>query len=196
MHTRQAGSSYNKSSAAKRKSTGGTSRNKATGKKGQASSTDFEINEENMAFFRAMQAKLKTEKKAAAASQDEGKLLSITTSSSNTQTPLAIRERNKALMEKESNGDEGDEEMDPPPAKRFRTEAMILDEEEADIASGLRPVHETRKDVSHLEEDTTISQDLSFVGSEDELYSEGVGDAVNNYRGDGGTEFENNGVCP
>lgn len=47
-----------------------------------------------MAFYRAMQAKLKTEKKAAAASQNEGKLLSITTSSSNTQTPLAIRKRN------------------------------------------------------------------------------------------------------
>lgn len=99
-------------------------------------------------------------------------------------------------MEKESNRDEGDEEMNPPSPKRFQTEAMILDEEEADIASGLRPIHETRKDVSHLEEDMTISQDLDSVGTEDELYGEGVGDAVNNYSGDGGTEFKNNGVCP
>jgi hypothetical protein len=58
----------------KRKSTGrnkSASRNKPTGKKGDA----LEINEENMAFYKAMQAKLKAEKKTAAASQDEGKLL-------------------------------------------------------------------------------------------------------------------------
>lgn len=83
MNTRQARlSSNNKASGsltAKRKPTVGnksTSRNKATGKKGDTSSTPvLEINEENMAFYKAMQAKLKADKKTAAASQDEGKLL-------------------------------------------------------------------------------------------------------------------------
>jgi hypothetical protein len=68
---------------AKRKAVGGNksvSRNKPTGKKRNTSSSvfsgthDLEITEENMAFYKAMQAKLKAEKKAAAASQDEGKL--------------------------------------------------------------------------------------------------------------------------
>jgi hypothetical protein len=35
----------------------------------------LEITEENMAFYKSMQAKLKAGKKAAAASQDEGKLM-------------------------------------------------------------------------------------------------------------------------
>jgi hypothetical protein len=51
--------------------------NKSTGKKGKTSSSgksDLEITEENMAFYKAMQAKLKAQEKAAASSQDEGKL--------------------------------------------------------------------------------------------------------------------------
>jgi hypothetical protein len=79
MNTRQARQSDSKASGSvtgKRKTTGGNKSNKATGKKGNASSTpDLELNEENMAFFKAMQARLKAEKKSAAASQDEGKLL-------------------------------------------------------------------------------------------------------------------------
>jgi hypothetical protein len=83
MNTRNARQSDSKASGSgvtgKRKQTGGIKsapRNKATGKKDNASSTlDLEINEENMAFYKAMQARLKAEKKSAAASQDEGKLL-------------------------------------------------------------------------------------------------------------------------
>ena len=82
MNTRQARPSNSKASGSvmgKRKSTGGNksaSRNKATGKKDNVSSTpDLEINDENMAFYKAMQAMLKAEKKSATASQDEGKLL-------------------------------------------------------------------------------------------------------------------------
>ena len=51
-------------------------RNKPSGKKSNTSSSgkyDLEITEENMAFYKAMQAKLKDGKKAAAASQGEGK---------------------------------------------------------------------------------------------------------------------------
>jgi hypothetical protein len=87
MNTRASGSSSNlttsKSGTAigKRKATGGEksgSRTKSTGKKGNDTSSgvhDFEITEENMAIFKAMQAKLKAQKKAAAASQDEGKFI-------------------------------------------------------------------------------------------------------------------------
>jgi hypothetical protein len=78
-HARQSDSKASGSVTGKRKPTGGNksgSRNKATGKKDNASSTpDLEINEENMAFFKAMQAKLKAQKESGAASQDEGKLL-------------------------------------------------------------------------------------------------------------------------
>lgn len=75
---RRAGPSSNSETSGtvtgKRKSTGGNksaSRNKPRGKK----SDDLEINEETMAFYKAVQAKLKAEKKTAAASQDEGKSL-------------------------------------------------------------------------------------------------------------------------
>jgi len=61
---------------AKRK--GPATRNKPSGNKGNTSSSgtnELEITEETMAFYKAMEAKLKANKKAAAASQDEGKLL-------------------------------------------------------------------------------------------------------------------------
>ena len=43
------------------------------------------------------------------------------------------------------NGYEGSQEEDTPPAKRIQTEAMVLDADEVEIASGLRPIQdETR----------------------------------------------------
>ena len=89
MHTRGSGPSSNSETSGnvngKRKyPTGNKSasrKNKPTGKKGKASSStipriqDLEINEETMSFYNAMQAKLKADKKAATASQEEGKLL-------------------------------------------------------------------------------------------------------------------------
>ena len=68
----------------KRKAPGGnknSTQNKPARKKGNASSSvlgspDLEITKENMSFYKAMEVKLK----AAAALQDEGKLLWITTS--------------------------------------------------------------------------------------------------------------------
>lgn len=95
MNTRGSGSSSNSTTSkssgaasAKRKASGGEtsgSRNKPTGKKRNITSSgthDLEINEQSMAFFKAMQAKLKAQKKAAAASQDDGKLIYITASCS------------------------------------------------------------------------------------------------------------------
>lgn len=66
-----------KASGAKRKAPGGNKSNtgrtqkKQTGKKG---APELEITEENMAIYKSIQAKLKEEKKAAAASREEGKL--------------------------------------------------------------------------------------------------------------------------
>ena len=81
MNTRGSTSKTSGTAHGKRKAPGGnksTSRNKATGRKGNTSTFsgthDVEITEENMAFFKAMQAKLKAEKKATSESQDEGKL--------------------------------------------------------------------------------------------------------------------------
>lgn len=92
MQTRRSGPSSNAETSgavnAKRKAPGGNMSAKQAGKKRNASSSvfsvtsDLEINEENMTFYKAMQAKLKAEKKAAAASQDEGKLLWFTISCS------------------------------------------------------------------------------------------------------------------
>jgi hypothetical protein len=75
-------SQASKASGAKRKNTGGNkstsskTHKKPTGKKG---TPEFEITEENMALYKAIQAKLKAEKKAAAVSNDEGKLFKVTT---------------------------------------------------------------------------------------------------------------------
>ena len=97
-------------------------------------------------------------------------------------------------MEEEAEEDEEDEGLYSPSPKRRRTETMVLDEEEAEIASGFRPVHETRRDASQLEEDKTISHDVDSAGAEGE--GGGVGGAVDDYSGDGGSGFENNGACP
>jgi hypothetical protein len=66
----------------KRKAPGGRSQNKPSGKKGPTSSVfsnksgtpDLEITEEDMAMYRAIQAKLKGEKRTAVTAQNEGKL--------------------------------------------------------------------------------------------------------------------------
>jgi hypothetical protein len=77
-----------KASGTKRKAHGGNkstsnrSQSNPAGKKGTTSSVfsnksgtpDMEITEENMTIYKAMQAKLKAQRKAAATSQDEGKL--------------------------------------------------------------------------------------------------------------------------
>ena len=79
------GSSNAKASSTKGKTpTGGnrsTGKGKQSGKKTTSSSAssnsgtpELEITQENMAIYKAIQAKLKAEKKAAAASHDEGKL--------------------------------------------------------------------------------------------------------------------------
>jgi hypothetical protein len=87
---------------------------------------------------------------------------------------LAIRERNKRLMEDDVNGPQDD---DSHPTKRHRTEGMALDDEETEIASGLEPIH--------MDQDETRSQD----GDVDE---QSGGD---DFGGDGhGTGFEDNGV--
>ena len=88
MHTRGSGQSSNFETSGnvngKRKTPAGNksvTRNKPTGKKSKASSSafsgihDLQINDETMSFYKAMQAKLRADKKNAAASQDEGKLL-------------------------------------------------------------------------------------------------------------------------
>lgn len=101
-------------------------------------------------------------------------------------------------MEEEADDDEEDEELYSHPPKKRRTEPMVLDEEEAEIASGLRPVHETRQDASQLQMNKTISEDVDSAGAESEGNVEangGVGGAVDDYSGDGGTGFENNGAC-
>lgn len=73
------------SSSVKRKAPGG---HKSGSSKKTASSSkescvpDFEMTEENMAFFKAIQAKVKAKKMAAAASQNEGRLFEIKTSCS------------------------------------------------------------------------------------------------------------------
>lgn len=91
-------------------------------------------------------------------------------------------------MEEEAKEEEGDEE-DSPPKKRVRTGIMILDEEEADIASGLRPIQKKRPSVSSLQEDMDGSQIGPDSGAEN---GEGT---VDDHSGDGhGVLFENNGV--
>lgn len=208
MHTRGSGPSSNTEASVrangKRKTPGGNnsaSRNKSTGKKGKASSSgipDLEINEETMSFYKAMQAKLNAEKRAAAASQDEGELFSITVTCYDSETFIAIRQRNKALMEEEGDEDDINLEEESPPPKRIRTETLVLDEDEAEIASGLRPLPETSRHATQLEKDKTTIEDAESAGAESESNVEGnggVGGAVDDYSGGGGTGFENNGAC-
>ena len=76
----QVAQSITASSGAKRKKTGSNrTQKKPTGKKATTSfsstgTLELEMTEENMAIYKAMQAKLKQEKRTAAATHDEGKL--------------------------------------------------------------------------------------------------------------------------
>lgn len=89
-------------------------------------------------------------------------------------------------MEEETNYSEGHEEEDTPPVKKKqRMETMALDNEEADLASALRPIHMTKQAESKFNDDETGSQDGGDSGA-----------AVDDFSGDGyGAEFEDNGVC-
>jgi hypothetical protein len=89
-------------------------------------------------------------------------------------------------MEAEAN--ENEEEGFPPP-KRIRTEAVVLDDEESEIASGLRPISRVG---------SQLDQDVDSAGAdgegEGEESDQGEG-AVDDYSGDGRNGFEDNGVC-
>jgi len=101
-------------------------------------------------------------------------------------------------MDEELDDDEDSQEEVLPPAKRFRKEPMVLDEEEAGIASGLRPICGTSEAASRLEQDETQSQD-GDAGAPAEVYGEGAkqgGGVVDDFRGDGNdVGFSDNGVC-
>jgi hypothetical protein len=104
---------------------------------------------------------------------------------------------NKSLIEEEANDVEGSQDEVSPPTKRRRTEAMVLDDDETAIASGLRPIP------TQFEEDETGSQDgdagASDAGGDAGVDSEQGGGALSNtddLGDDGhGNGFEDNGVC-
>ena len=93
-------------------------------------------------------------------------------------------------MDEETNGKEGSEEEDSPPAKRTRTGTVVLDDEEAEIVSKLRPILHvgTSQAVSQLEERQTRSQDGGDSGAEIERDDDVSGDEY-------GGGLEDNGVC-
>ena len=146
MNARGSTSKTSGTAHGKRKAPGGnksTSQNKATGRKGNTSTFsgthDVEITEENMAFFKAIQAKLKAEKKATSESQDEGKLNWIIISFWFIKSLQQFVNGTKALCRKNlMEMNEINEEEDSRPSKKTRTESIVLDEEEAEIAFGLR----------------------------------------------------------
>lgn len=87
----------------------------------------------------------------------------------------------------EAEADENDEEGFPPP-KRIRTEAVVLDDEESEIASGLRPISQVG---------SQLDQDVDSAGADgggEEESDEGEG-LVDDYSGEGHNGFEDNGVC-
>jgi hypothetical protein len=96
------------------------------------------------------------------------------------------------MEEEEADDDKEDEESRP--SKKTRREPMVLDEEEEEIASGLRPSHETKRNASQFEKDKTVNDDFDSAGAESEGNG-AVGGAVDDYSGDGATGFENNGAC-
>jgi hypothetical protein len=75
--------STNAKKKGKNRSSSNKIQNKPTGKIGAASSSkkisDYEITEDNMEIYKAIQAKLDADKRAKAVSQNEGKLFLITT---------------------------------------------------------------------------------------------------------------------
>ena len=100
-----------------------------------------------------------------------------------------IRLQNKRLMEEEAKDDEDSEEEGSPLKKRVRTGVMVLDNDEANIASSLRPIQRKSPSISLLQESTDGSQNSGDSGKEKE---EGT---VDDYSGDRlGVVFENNGV--
>jgi len=96
--------------------------------------------------------------------------------------------------------DEDEDSQDEvfPPAKRVRKEHMVLDEDEAGIASGLRPMLGTSEAASRFEQDETERQD-GDAGAQAEVNGGGIkqgGGAVDDFSGDGNdTGFSDNGVC-
>jgi hypothetical protein len=90
-------------------------------------------------------------------------------------------------MEQEGNDDEGIQDEDIPHAKRIRMEAMVLDADEIEIASGLRPISSIHRAVSHLPEDEARNQD-------GDSGAQGEGD-MGDSNDDGAIGFEDNGVC-
>jgi hypothetical protein len=90
-------------------------------------------------------------------------------------------------MDEEGNESEGSHEEDSLPKKKIRTEAMVLDAEETEIASGLRPIQGTSRTASQFEQDETGSQG---GGSGADVNGEGAGEVDDLDNG-----FEDNGVC-
>jgi len=92
-------------------------------------------------------------------------------------------------MEEEAKDDEDSEEEGSPLKKRVRTGVMVLDNDEANIASSLRPIQRKRPSISPFQEGTDGNQNSGDSGKEKE------GGTVDDYSGDGlGVVFENNGV--
>jgi hypothetical protein len=96
-------------------------------------------------------------------------------------------------MQEEANEDEENQDEDSPPSKKTRTESLVLDDEEAKIASGLR---ESSRAASQLERYNRTQDGVSGMGEGDDEGSEQGGSAVDDYSGDGVTGFEDNEVCP
>lgn len=94
-------------------------------------------------------------------------------------------------MEEEGKEDEASEGESSRPRKKKRIEPIALDNEEAEIAFGLRRNHDAGGAPSQLEQDGDLAD-----GEEDGDESGRGADVVDDYSGDGHTAgFEDNGVC-
>lgn len=89
-------------------------------------------------------------------------------------------------MEEEEEDDNEGLEEEYRPTKRIRSETMVLDAEEAQIASNLQPIHTTSGTVQPLDED-----EIGMLDFEDEKEGGAVGDISGEH---GAAVFEDNGV--
>ena len=106
-------------------------------------------------------------------------------------TSLAIRMRNRSLIEEEHESGNENFDADGPPAKKRRTSNIVLDTDEAAFASSLPPLWRT----PNVERETQEGEGEGEQEQEGEGEGEGEGDEEGNNDEQEVVGFLDNGVC-
>jgi len=162
----------------------------------------FQFTEESLAAFKAYQKQVEEDKRASVAAQDEGELLQKFHYFffDSYLIYIAIRRRNRDMLEAEENQSQNEEA--PRPAKRTRTRnTLFMDDDETNIANALQASRRPHLQTTDLDEEND-SQDNDEHRGDDDQSDPGDADrdemdvGNDDESGFGGEdEFGDNGVC-